>query len=100
MRPKARPYAIRKPKHVSFENPGDAVQINTLTLNLAPGRTVKQFDAGACLRAGRRPGPGDVFAKWTVAKPYAQTTTQTPSTSFTKSPPRCHAHQGYPDRGA
>jgi len=60
--PKTRPHAIRKPKDVSFDKPGDVIQIDTLTLNLAPGRTVKHFDAY------------DVFAKWTVAKPYAQAT--------------------------
>lgn len=60
--PKARPHAIRKPKHVIFEKPGDVVQIDTLTIDLAPGRTVKHFDAY------------DVFAKWTVAKPYARAT--------------------------
>ena len=60
--PKARPHAIRKPRDVAFEKPGDVIQIDTLTLNLAPGRTVKHFDAY------------DVFAKWTVAKPYAQAT--------------------------
>jgi putative transposase len=60
--PKARPHAIRKPKDVTFERPGDVIQIDTLTLNLAPGRTVKHFDAY------------DVYAKWTVAKPYAQAT--------------------------
>lgn len=59
---KARPHAIRKPKDVSFEKPGDVIQIDTLTLNLAPGQTVKHFDAY------------DVFAKWTVAKPYRQAT--------------------------
>ena len=62
--PKTRPHAIRKPKHVRFEKPGDVVQIDTLTLNLAPGRTLKHFDAY------------DVFAKWTVAKPYARATAQ------------------------
>ena len=60
--PKARPHTIRKPKDVSFEKPGDVVQLDTLTLNLAPGRVVKHFDAY------------DVFAKWTVAKPYAKAT--------------------------
>lgn len=33
-----------------------------MTLTIAPGRTVKHFDAY------------DVFAKWTVAKPYAHAT--------------------------
>ncbi|MER8754033.1 integrase core domain-containing protein [Mesorhizobium sp. M1050] len=60
--PKIRPHAIRKPKDVCFEKPGDVIQIDTLTLTIAPGRTVKHFDAY------------DVFAKWTVAKPYAQAT--------------------------
>lgn len=60
--PKARPHAIRKPKDVCFENPGDVIQIDTLTVTLATGRTVKHFDAY------------DVMAKWTVAKPYAQAT--------------------------
>jgi len=59
---KARPHAIRKPKDIAFERPGDVIQIDTLTLAIAPGRTVKHFDAY------------DVFAKWTVAKPYAQAT--------------------------
>jgi len=48
--PKTRPHAIRKPKHVRFEKPGDVVQIDTLTLNLAPGRTLKHFDSYDCLR--------------------------------------------------
>lgn len=60
--PKARPHAIRKPKDISFERPGDVIQIDTLTITIAPGRTIKHFDAY------------DVFAKWTVAKPYAQAT--------------------------
>lgn len=35
---KVRPHAVRKPKDVRFEKPGDVIQIDTLTLNLAPGR--------------------------------------------------------------
>ena len=62
--PKARPHAIRKPKDVTFERPGDVIQIDTLTLTLAPGRTIKHFDAY------------DVFAKWTVAKTYRRATAQ------------------------
>ena len=62
MRSEGPPHAIRKPKDISFENPGDVIQIDTLTLNLAPGRTVKHFDAY------------DVFVKWTVAKPYVGAT--------------------------
>lgn len=60
--PKARPHAIRKPKDVSFERPGDVIQIDTLTVALPHGKTVKHFDAY------------DVIAKWTVAKPYAHAT--------------------------
>ncbi|MFV0383204.1 integrase core domain-containing protein [Paracoccus sp. (in: a-proteobacteria)] len=62
--PKARPHAIRKPKDIKFRNPGDVVQIDTLTLDLPPGQTVKHFDAY------------DVFAKWTVARPYARATAE------------------------
>ena len=60
--PKKRPHAVRKPKHVSFDKPGDVVQIDTLTVALAPNLTVKHFDAY------------DVHAKWTVAKPYRNAT--------------------------
>ena len=60
--PEDRPHAIRKPKDVFFEKPGDVIQIDTVTLALAQGRTVKHFDAY------------DVFAKWTVAKPYKSAT--------------------------
>lgn len=60
--PKRRPHAIRKPKDVCFEKPGDVIQIDTLSLALAQGRTLKHFDAY------------DVFAKWTVAKPYKSAT--------------------------
>ena len=74
--PNKRPHAIRKPKDVSFEKPGDVVQIDTLTVALTPNLAVKHFDAGACPRAGRRPDPGDVHAKWTVAKPYRHATAQ------------------------
>jgi hypothetical protein len=60
--PRPRPHAVRKPKDIVFEKPGGGVQIDTPILNLAPGRTVKHFDAY------------DVFAKWTVAKPYPRAT--------------------------
>ena len=56
--PKKRPHAIRKPKDVSFDKPGDVIQIDTVSISLAPNRSVKHFDAY------------DVHAKWTVAKPY------------------------------
>jgi putative transposase len=59
---KARPHAVRKPKDVVFERPGDIVQIDTLTVSLAPNLAVKHFDAY------------DVHAKWTVAKPYRSAT--------------------------
>jgi putative transposase len=62
--PNKRPHAIRKPKDVSFEKPGDVVQIDTLTVALTPNLAVKHFDAY------------DVHAKWTVAKPYRHATAQ------------------------
>lgn len=60
--PKRRPYAVRKPKHVAFEKPGDVVQIDTLSISILPGRAIKHFTAY------------DPFAKWTVAKPYKRAT--------------------------
>ena len=62
--PKKRPHAIRKPKDVSFDKPGDIIQIDTVTVTLAPNLAVKHFDAY------------DVHAKWTVAKPYRNATAQ------------------------
>src|SRR5262249_39273303 len=59
---KTRPYAVRKPKEIAFANPGDVVQIDTLSISLLPGRGIKQFTAY------------DPFAKWTVAAPYARAT--------------------------
>lgn len=60
--PTKRPHAIRKPKGVSFEKPGDVIQIDTVSLTLAPNRGVKHFDAY------------DIHAKWTVARPYRNAT--------------------------
>jgi len=59
---KARPYAVRKPRQVEFGQPGDVVQIDTLSISLLPGRAIKQFTAY------------DPHAKWTVAAPYARAT--------------------------
>jgi putative transposase len=55
-RPK-RPHARRLPKDYAVRRPGDLVQLDTLSITLAPGRGVKQFTAGACTRAGAA-GPG------------------------------------------
>jgi putative transposase len=55
--PKKRPHAIRKPKGVTFEKPGDVVQIDTLSIHLLPGLSIKPFNAY------------DPFAKRTVARP-------------------------------
>ena len=60
--PKQRPYAIRKPGDVTFEKPGDVIQIDTVTVSITPKLSIKHFDAY------------DVHAKWTVAKPYRNAT--------------------------
>lgn len=62
--PKKRPHAIRKPGGVTFEKPGDIVQIDTLSVAIAPGIVIKHFDAY------------DPFAKWTVARPYRRATSR------------------------
>src|SRR5688572_10419719 len=60
--PTKRPHAIRKPGNVTFEKPGDVIQIDTVSVKLAPNLSIKHFDAY------------DVHAKWTVAKPYRTAT--------------------------
>jgi len=60
--PRKRPHAIRKPKGVTFEKPGDVVQIDTLSIYPLPGVTIKHFNAY------------DPFAKWTVARPCKRAT--------------------------
>ena len=60
--PEKRPRATRKPKHVTFEKPGDVVQIDTLSVSSAQGCSIKHFDAY------------DPKAKWTAARPYRQAT--------------------------
>jgi putative transposase len=60
--PRKRPHAIRKPKGVTFEKPGDVVQIDTLSIYPLPGVSIKHFNAY------------DPFAKWTVARPCKRAT--------------------------
>jgi len=60
--PRQRPHAIRKPKTVTFEKPGDVVQIDTLSIYPLPGVSIKHFNAY------------DPFAKWTVARPCKRAT--------------------------
>jgi putative transposase len=60
--PRKRPHAIRKPKTVTFEKPGDVVQIDTLSIDPLPGVAIKHFNAY------------DPFAKWTVARPCKRAT--------------------------
>ena len=57
-----RPHAIRKPKDLAFEKPGDVVQIDTLSIYPLPGVSIKHFNAY------------DPFAKWTVARPCKRAT--------------------------
>lgn len=60
--PRMRPHAIRKPANVTFEKPGDVVQIDTLSIYPLPGVAIKHFTAY------------DPFAKWTVARPCKRAT--------------------------
>ena len=65
-RPK-RPHAIRLPKDHPVEMPGDLVQLDTLSVGIAPERTIKQFTAY------------DPKAKWTVAQPFNRATARAAS---------------------
>lgn len=57
-----RPYALRLPRDHAVEAPGDLVQLDTLSIGIAPERTIKQFTAY------------DPKAKWTVAQPFNRAT--------------------------
>jgi transposase InsO family protein len=62
-----RPHALRLPRGMSVEAPGDLVQLDTLSIGLAPERTIKQFTAY------------DPKAKWTVAQPFNRATAKAAS---------------------
>lgn len=57
-----RPHALRLPRDHAVEAPGDLVQLDTLSVGIAPERTIKQFTAY------------DPKAKWTVAQPFNRAT--------------------------
>ena len=44
-RKQRRPYAQRKPKTYTAHNPGDLIQVDTLTVTLGPGEVIKHFSA-------------------------------------------------------
>ena len=62
-----RPHAIRLPKDHPVAEPGDLVQLDTLSVGIAPERTIKQFTAY------------DPKAKWTVAQPFNRATAKAAS---------------------
>ena len=62
-----RRHAIRLPKGFKPDRPGGAVQIDTVFINLAPGKAIKHFTAY------------DPVAKWTVAKAANRATAQATS---------------------
>jgi transposase InsO family protein len=65
-RPK-RPHAVRLPRNHPVATPGDLVQLDTLSVGIAPERTIKQFTAY------------DPKAKWTVAQPFNRATAKAAS---------------------
>ena len=55
-------YAVRLPKSLKPEKPGQIVQVDTVHIGLAPGKTIRHF-TGYC-----------PVAKWTVGKAYNRAT--------------------------
>lgn len=55
-------YAVRLPRKLKPEKPGQIVQVDTVHIGLAPGKTIRHF-TGYC-----------PVAKWTVAKAYNRAT--------------------------
>jgi putative transposase len=62
-----RPHAIRLPKNLSAAAAGDLVQLDTLSIGIAPERSIKQFTAY------------DPRAKWTVAQAFNRATAKAAS---------------------
>jgi putative transposase len=62
-----RPHALRMPKDYQVRFPGDLVQLDTLSIGIAPERTIKQFTAY------------DPKAKWAVAQPFNRATAKAAS---------------------
>jgi len=64
-RKQRRPYAIRKPKNYSINEPGDLVQVDTLDVRPLDDRVVKHFTAR------------DVISRWDVVEVHQRATANT-----------------------
>jgi putative transposase len=64
-RPRARPYASRKPREYAVAAPGDLIQVDTLDVRPLPGVILKQFTAR------------DVVSRWDVVETYRRATSVT-----------------------
>ncbi|MBI2936288.1 MAG: transposase [Chloroflexi bacterium] len=60
-----RPYAVRKPRDYSVQEPGDLVQVDTLDVRPLPGVVLKQFTAR------------DVVSRWDVVEAHTRATATT-----------------------
>jgi putative transposase len=67
-----RPHAQRLPKDHPVRQPGDLVQLDTLSIGLAPERTIKHFTGY------------DPKAKWTIAQPFNRATAKAASIFLNK----------------
>ena len=67
-----RRYAVRLPKDLKPDKPGGLVQLDTVFINLAPGKSIKHFTAY------------DPVAKWTVAKAFNRATAKTAASFLDK----------------
>ena len=57
-----RPYAQKKPKGYEVHHPGDLIQVDTLTVTLGPGETIKHFSAV------------DLFTRFSLAEVHTKAT--------------------------
>jgi len=57
-----RPYAQRKPRGYEVKHPGDLVQVDTLTVTLGPGETIRHFSAV------------DLFTRFSLAEVHTRAT--------------------------
>lgn len=78
-----RRFAERLPKHLKAHEPGQIVQLDTVSVTLAPGKHIKHFTAY------------DPVAKWTVARGYERAT----ATSAARFLDKLQADMPFPVRG-
>ena len=96
----AQRYARRLPKGLKANRPGALVQIDTLSVNVAPGKAIKHVTAYDPVAKNAPRAPGDTSSTPATTCPAASTScspSSTPSpTASTTTDPTTHSTAGHP----